>query len=73
MLRGLRWEWGCHFRITGWLKIPVGEKVHFLANVGFDLLEASVLNKLSKWIDLLLVEQGHKVVAESTHFGVSVG
>ena len=32
-----------------------------------------MLNELSEWVNLLLIEEGDEVVAEATHFGVPVG
>ena len=76
MLIGL-WGWWIfgrryHVWIIRWFEFAIGEKVHLLSDRRFNCLELSLLDELSKRIDLLLIEKCDKVVAESTHFRVTV-
>ena len=60
-------EWHAHLRLVQGLKLAISEGVHLLTYVCLNKLQFVLLDELSKWIDLFLVEKRHKVVAETTH------
>ena len=56
-----------HLRVVRRLQLPVREEIHLLSYVGLDHLQLILLNELCERVDLLLVEQSDKVVAEPPH------
>ena len=64
--------WLLHGWIFDRLKFAICEQVHLLADPGLYNLQLVLLDELSEWIDLLLVEESDEVVAEAAHLGISV-
>jgi hypothetical protein len=47
-------------------------KIHFISHLLFDVFENLSIHKLREGIQLFLVKQRHKVIAEPPHFAFSV-
>lgn len=64
--------WRHHGWLVGGFELTTRKHIHLLAHTGLDLLKLCLLDKLSERVDLLLVEQGDKVVAEPAHLAISM-
>ena len=62
----------CCMIIAGIIRIIRGIIVHLISHLLFDILEDLPINKLREGVKLLLVKEGDKVVAESSHFALSM-
>ena len=65
------YAWCCMI-IAGISRIIRGIIVHLISHLLFDILEDLPINKLREGVKLLLVKEGDKVVAESSHFALSM-
>jgi hypothetical protein len=46
--------------------------IHLISHLLFDILEDLSIHKLREWVKLLLVKEGDKIVAEPSHFALSM-
>ena len=63
---------GCCMIIAGIIRIIRRIIVHFISHLLLDILEDLPIHKLREWVKLLLVKQSDKIVAESSHFALSM-